>query len=212
MLGILDFDGTIVDSYTIIPSIYKKIQEELKIDGGFVNAMLMVEELGDYFGIFEREKFLRLVLKDQWEYVLEIYWKLRTENQILLSDAIKFLERYSKTLDLYLVTSKDDTIDMKKERIKKVGIKKYFKDIIIYGERDFEDLNKALEYLYDIEKECFYIDDKNINLSKIKIDIKLFKKIFYPPYPLKLAWNYPEVEYPKILNLLEIEKYISIYT
>jgi len=171
MLGILDFDGTIVDSYTIIPSIYKKIQEELKIDGGFVNAMLMVEELGDYFGIFEREKFLRLVLKDQWEYVLEIYWKLRTENQILLSDAIKFLERYSKTLDLYLVTSKDDTIDMKKERIKKVGIKKYFKDIIIYGERDFEDLNKALEYLYDIEKECFYIDDKNINLSKIKINI-----------------------------------------
>jgi FMN phosphatase YigB (HAD superfamily) len=211
MIISLDYDGTLVDSYTVIPLIYEKIREELNLYEGFTEAMLAVEDLGDYFGIFERGKWIRFLIKDSPDEIIEYYWKMRTENQIILPGTIEFLEKY-KNKDLYLVTSKDDTKDIKIKRIKKTNLEKYFKDILIYGTEEFKTIIDVFEYLIDIDRDIIYIDDKNTNLYQIKnkLNIKLFKRIYYPPYPLKLAWYYPEIDVPKIINIFEIEKYIKL--
>jgi FMN phosphatase YigB (HAD superfamily) len=211
MIISIDYDGTLVDSYTVIPLIYEKIREELNLYEGFTEAMLAVEDLGDYFGIFERGKWIRFLIKDNPDEIIEYYWKTRTENQIILPGTIEFLEKY-KNKDLYLVTSKDDTKDIKIKRIKKTNLEKYFKDILIYGTEEFKTIIDVFEYLIDIDKDIIYIDDKNTNLYQIKnkLNIKLFKRIYYPPYPLKLAWYYPEIDVPKIINIFEIEKYIKL--
>lgn len=211
MIISLDYDGTLVDSYTVIPLIYEKIREELNLYDGFTEAMLAVEDLGDYFGIFERGKWIRFLIKDSPDEIIEYYWKIRTENQIILPGTIEFLEKY-KNRDLYLVTSKDDTKDIKIKRIKKTNLDKYFKDILIYGTEEFKTIIDVFEYLIDIDRDIIYIDDKNTNLYQIKnkLNIKLFKRIYYPPYPLKLAWYYPEIDVPKIINIFEIEKYIRL--
>ena len=211
MIISLDYDGTLVDSYTVIPLIYEKIREELNLYEGFTEAMLAVEDLGDYFGIFERGKWIRFLIKDNPDEIIEYYWKIRIENQIILPGTIEFLEKY-KNNDLYLVTSKDDTKDIKIKRIKKTNLEKYFKDILIYGNEEFKTIIDVFEYLIDIDRYIIYIDDKNTNLYQIKnkLNIKLFKRIYYPPYPLKLAWYYPEIDVPKIINIFEIEKYIIL--
>jgi len=211
MIISLDYDGTLVDSYTVIPLIYEKIREELNLYEGFTEAMLAVEDLGDYFGIFERGKWIRFLIKDNPDEIIEYYWKMRTENQIILPGTIEFLEKY-KNKDLYLITSKDDTKDIKIKRIKKINLDKYFKDILVYGTDEFKTIIDVFEYLIDIDKDIIYIDDKNTNLYQIKnkLNIKLFKRIYYPPYPLKLAWYYPEIDVPKIINIFEIEKYIKL--
>ncbi|MFP3256626.1 MAG: HAD hydrolase-like protein [Candidatus Nanopusillus acidilobi] len=210
MIISLDYDGTLVDSYSIIPLIYEKIREELNLYEGFTEAMLAVEDLGDYFGIFERGKWIRFLIKDNPDEIIEYYWKIRTENQMILPGTIEFLEKY-KNKDLYLVTSKDDTKDIKIKRIKKTNLDKYFKDILIYGTEEFKTIIDVFEYLIDIDKDIIYIDDKNTNLYQIKsLNIKLFKRIYYPPYPLKLAWYYPKIDIPKIINIFEIEKYIEL--
>jgi FMN phosphatase YigB (HAD superfamily) len=211
MIISLDYDGTLVDSYSIIPLIYEKIREELNLYEGFTEAMLAVEDLGDYFGIFERGKWIRFLIKDNPDEIIEYYWKIRTENQMILPGTIEFLEKY-KNNDLYLVTSKDDTKDIKIKRIKKTNLDKYFKDILLYGTEEFKTIIDVFEYLIDIDKDIIYIDDKNTNLYQIKnkLNIKLFKRIYYPPYPLKLAWYYPKIDVPKIINIFEIEKYIEL--
>ncbi len=211
MIISLDYDGTLVDSYTIIPLIYEKIKEELNLYKGFTEAMLAVEDLGDYFGIFERGKWIRFLIKDNPDEIIEYYWKIRTENQIILPGTIEFLEKY-KNKDLYLVTSKDDTKDIKIKRIKKTNLDKYFKDVLIYGTEEFKTLIDVFEYLKDMDDDIVYIDDKNTNLYQIKnkLNIKLFKRIYYPPYPLKLAWYYPKIDVPKIINIFEIEKYTKL--
>ncbi|MFP3284046.1 MAG: HAD hydrolase-like protein [Candidatus Nanopusillus acidilobi] len=211
MIISLDYDGTLVDSYSIIPLIYEKIREELNLYEGFTEAMLAVEDLGDYFGIFERGKWIRFLIKDNPDEIIEYYWKIRTENQMILPGTIEFLEKY-KNNDLYLVTSKDDTKDIKIKRIKKTNLDKYFKDILLYGTEEFKTIIDVFEYLIDIDKDIIYIDDKNTNLYQIKnkLNIKLFKRIYYPPYPLKLAWYYPKIDVPKIINIFEIEKYIKL--
>ena len=211
MIISLDYDGTLVDSYTVIPLIYEKIREELNLYQGFTEAMLAVEDLGDYFGIFERGKWIRFLIKDSPDEIIEYYWKIRIENQIILPGTIEFLEKY-KNNDLYLITSKDDTKDIKIKRIKKTNLEKYFKDILIYGTDEFKTIIDVFEYLIDIDRDIIYIDDKNTNLYQIKnkLNIKLFKRIYYPPYPLKLAWYYPEIDIPKIINIFEIEKYIRL--
>ena len=211
MIISLDYDGTLVDSYSIIPLIYEKIREELNLYEGFTEAMLAVEDLGDYFGIFERGRWIRFLIKDNPDEIIEYYWKIRTENQMILPGTIEFLEKY-KNNDLYLVTSKDDTKDIKIKRIKKTNLDKYFKDILLYGTEEFKTIIDVFEYLIDIDKDIIYIDDKNTNLYQIKnkLNIKLFKRIYYPPYPLKLAWYYPKIDVPKIINIFEIEKYIKL--
>jgi FMN phosphatase YigB (HAD superfamily) len=211
MIISLDYDGTLIDSYTIIPLIYEKIREELNLYEGFTEAMLAVEDLGDYFGIFERGKWIRFLIKDNPDEIIEYYWKIRTENQIILPGTLEFLEKY-KNKDLYLVTSKDDTKDIKIKRIKKTNLDKYFKDILIYGTEEFKTIIDVFEYLKDIDNDIVYIDDKNTNLYQIKnkLNIKLFKRVYYPPYPLKLAWYYPKIDVPKIINIFEIEKYTKL--
>ncbi|AMD29751.1 hypothetical protein Nps_01455 [Candidatus Nanopusillus acidilobi] len=211
MIISLDYDGTLVDSYSIIPLIYEKIREELNLYEGFTEAMLAVEDLGDYFGIFERGKWIRFLIKDNPDEIIEYYWKIRTENQMILPGTIEFLEKY-KNNDLYLVTSKDDTKDIKIKRIKKTNLDKYFRDILLYGTEEFKTIIDVFEYLINIDKDIIYIDDKNTNLYQIKnkLNIKLFKRIYYPPYPLKLAWYYPKIDVPKIINIFEIEKYIEL--
>lgn len=211
MIGVLDFDGTLVDSYTCIPIFYEKIKERMNLDDGFIEAMLLLEETGDYFGIFERNKFIRLIFSDIDDFIEE-YWKFRMENTLILPGTIEFLEKYKDKIDLYLLTSKDDLKEIKLKRIKYTGLDRYFKDIIIYGTEDFKTIKDGLQYIADKDKVLFYVDDKNVNLYSLRdiIGVPLFKKIYYPPFPLKLAWKYPKLNLPEILNLLELEKYIKI--
>jgi len=207
---VLDFDGTLVDSYTIIPIIYKKIQEDYGLSEGFIDAMLSLEDIWDFFGIYERKKWIKQILKD--EKVWEEYWEIRKENQVILPGTMEFLERIRKEYDLYLVSSVDDTKDIKVERIRASKLENFFKDIIIYGTEDFPSIVDAIKYLKDMERSLVYIDDKNTNLAKLKDmeNIRLIKRIFYPPFPFKLAWRYPKVEVKYITNLTELLTYFNV--
>jgi len=206
----LDFDGTLVDSYTIIPIIYKKLQEDYRLPEGFIDAMLSLEDIWDFFGIFERKKWIKHILKDEngWEE----YWKMREENQIILPGTIEFLEKINREYDLYLISSVDDTKDIKIRRIKASKLDKFFKDVVIYGTEDFPSIIDAINYLLDIEKSVVYIDDKNVNIAKLESmeNVKLIKRIFYPPFPFKLAWRYPKIEVKHITNLTELLPYFNV--
>jgi len=208
---ILDFDGTLVDSYHCIPEIYKEIEEKYGFKEGFSEAMLMVEDLGDFFGIFERRDWIIILAKDVAEEILRYYWDERMKRQKVLEDVKAFLENINA--ELYLVTSKDDDKETKYKRIKATGLEKYFKDIIIYGE-DFKDLLEAIEYVIDEKDNCVYIDDKNINIFKVVSrfkEVKAYKRKFYPPFPKKLAWNYPKINVEEIDDLRKLLNVIKNY-
>jgi len=206
---ILDFDGTIVDSYYCIPQLYKEIEQRFNLRNGFSEAMLLVEDLGDFFGIFERRDWIRFLIDNLAEEVLEFYWDERTKRQKVLDDAKFFLENVNA--ELYLVTSKDDSKDIKYRRIKATGLDKHFDDIIIYGE-DIKNIVEAVEYLINEKDNYIYIDDKNTNIYEIKSkfsDIIIYKREFYPPFPKNLAWRYPKVDVAVVNDLKKLINIIN---
>lgn len=206
---IFDFDGVLVDSYTCLPKVYLVLANKLGIQDrdkhSFVNAMLLFEDVADYFNLWDRRKWWSFLFsaKDvDPEELSRIYWSYRTRYSRVMDsveETIKFLRQ--KGLNLYMVTGCDDSIDVKLTRIRASGLDKYFDEIIVYGCSDSlqKNLVYAIRYIVDrTSNGVCYVDDKPRNLVLVRnsgINICLINIPFRPSnYPYALAWqgNVPE--------------------
>ena len=224
-----DFDGTLVDSYSCLPSIYMRLAYEFGANDKelFVESMLMFEDLMDYYGIWDRRIWWIFLLKNSailkdvdGGKLIDKYWHLRIEYTRPMDNVLDVLNRLrNMDFDLYIVTGSDDTVERKIDRIRSSGLDKYFKDIIVYGPySDFKDIRNAIEYIiYNTSsRKYFYIDDKVINLNKlVDINVVLIRYYFRPPYPRAFAWTSRSIkEYIVIYSHTELvrflEKHLSI--
>lgn len=200
---IFDFDGVLVDSYTCLPKVYTVLANKLGVQDhdkhSFVNAMLLFEDIADYFNLWDRRKWWSFLFgKDvDPEELSRIYWSYRTRYSRVIDgveEAIKLLRQ--KGFKLHMVTGCDDSIDVKLMRIRASGLDKYFDEIIVYGCSDSlqKNLVDAIKSIVDrtSSKAC-YVDDKPRNLVTVRnsgIDVCLVNMFFRPTsYPYALAWQ-----------------------
>ena len=152
-LIIFDFDGTLVDSFTLRPMAWKEVakgvSKYLKEHGIRVNINDITEEIGkleremNYLGILDRKEWWRRLLKKYGIPVKEdlllkwarLYWNVVANGQELYSDVTESLKELKKMgYSLALLTDTDGLEGMKSIRIEKSGLKEFFDDILIAGE------------------------------------------------------------------------------
>ena len=219
-----DFDGVLVDSYTIIPIIYREIGEMFigLRDGGlekFVNEMLRGEELLDLGLLGPRREWWPIIISRfvngkpiDLEEIDNFYWKERIEGSVIIDGVIETLETLrDKGFSLYIMCSRDDKDGSKMKRIKVTGLNKYFKDIFLVGET-VETRKKALDIISNNEgvekRNILVVDDKVPPLYEVRREGVLLAKVDFEG-PIKMAWNLPIKPHIRVKNIREILKFID---
>ena len=214
-----DFDGVLVDSYSVIPRIYKEIGELFLGIGGskldlFVNDMLQGEELLDLGLLGPRREWWPVVMSRyvngkpiNLDEVDRFYWKERIEGSYIIEGVIETLESLrDKGFSLYIMCSRDDKDGSKMHRILVSGIDKYFKDIFLIGENiasRSEAINVIKEREGVEEKNILVVDDKVPPLYEVKkLGVWIAKVDFEGP--IKLAWNLPVKPHFRVKNIREL--------
>ncbi|MEM2263939.1 MAG: HAD hydrolase-like protein [Nitrososphaerota archaeon] len=219
-----DFDGTLVDSYSCLNNVWKKVGKNLGLKNkdlnNFIKIALKEEDKGDLLKKYDRSIYIKNALNklgySEKEFNLKeavmIYWKERTYGTKILSCSIKlfnFLKNKNRIITS--VSESDGLPSLKKNRIKASGLANFFNDIIIVGE-DVESITIALRKLankYNLKrKECVLINDKprpineatKSGFSTIKID---FESI------LKEAWKFPCNPDLRVKNLCKLFKILK---
>ncbi len=225
MAVVFDFDGVLVDSYSCLPSIYEKVARLIGYSGSidlFVSAMLELEDVAEYMGIWDKKALWKAVLDVEPKILTEIdhlYWSMRTqESRPIYRDLWRLIEKLKEKhgdIDSYILCGCDTSSEAKHLRIIKSGISiSMFRDVIIYGcESRYRSLKHGILELaargYDT---IVYIDDKTQNLNKLdglaeefKGRLILVNHVFNPPLPLKLSWiEKPRVNVVKVRDLYGI--------
>ncbi len=123
---------------------------------------------------------------------------------------------------MYIASGMDDTVERKIKRIKSTRLDHYFDSIIIYGERaKMKSLYEAIAYILNMEESCntskvkvYYIDDKPVNLLKIRdLRIQPINYISQPPFPRAYNWclvDFPANNIIKMFDHVEILSKINI--
>ncbi|MEM2260441.1 MAG: HAD family hydrolase [Candidatus Methanomethylicaceae archaeon] len=219
-----DFDGTLVDSYSCLNNVWKKVGKNLGLKNkdlnNFIKIALKEEDKGDLLKKYDRSIYIKNALNklgySEKEFNLKeavmIYWKERTYSTKILSCSIKLLEFLkNKKCIITSVSETDGLPSLKIKRIKASSLANFFNDIIIVGE-SAESITMALKKLannYNLKRnECVLINDKPrpINeapkngFSTIKID---FEGI------LKEAWRFPCNPDLRIKNLCALFKILK---
>ncbi|MEM2744564.1 MAG: HAD hydrolase-like protein, partial [Nitrososphaerota archaeon] len=150
-----DFDGTLVDSYSCLNNVWKKVGKNLGLKNkdlnNFIKIALKEEDKGDLLKKYDRSIYIKNALNklgySEKEFNLKkavmIYWKERTYGTKILSCSIKlfnFLKNKNRIITS--VSESDGLPSLKKNRIKASGLANFFNDIIIVGE-DVESITIA---------------------------------------------------------------------
>ena len=217
-----DFDGTLVDSYSCLPAVWRRIGEYLNLEESFldlfVKYVLIEEDLGDVRGEHDVSKWVRRALDKlkleidfNSEELAALYWKYRIEGTTVLpcvEDILKVLKE--KECIVASVSGDDGVKSLKKKRIMQSGLSRFFDNIIVAGE-DVPGKGDAMVLLADkyglSRRECVLIDDKPgpINdVSKkgfptIKVDFKCI---------LKEAWKDECSPTVRLRNICELLNFI----
>jgi putative hydrolase of the HAD superfamily len=219
-----DFDGTLVDSYTCLNKVWKKVGKHLGLKNNelnnFIEIALKEEDKGDFLKIYDRSIQIKNALNKlgyskmdfNLKQIVRIYWNERTYNTKVLPCSIKLLKFLKNKNRIIISVSESDGLpSLKKERIKASGLAKFFNDIIIIGE-DVKNIKIALMRLankYNLKrKECVFINDKPEPINEasrfgfvtIKVD---FESI------LKEAWKIPCNPSLRIKNLCMLFKLLK---
>ena len=201
-----DFDGTLVDSYTCLNKVWKKVGEYLGLKNNklnnFIEIALKEEDKGDFLKEYDRSIHIKNALNKlgyskmnfNLKQIVTIYWNERTYDTKVLPCSIKLLKFLkSKNRIITSVSESDGLLSLKRKRIKASGLAKFFNDIIIVGE-DVKSITMALTQLankYNLKrKECVFINDKPEPINEasrfgfvtIKVDFESM---------LKEAWEIP---------------------
>jgi len=219
-----DFDGTLVDSYSCLPSLYEYIAEKLglkgKIKKKFVERAIKYEDKQDYLGNYDRktwwpELFAEYGIKideQSIDELLGVFWKKRAEESIVIEgtgEVLEFLRM--KGFVTVIVAGNDGQRSVKRMRIERSGLAGYFDDILIVGE-DVEDRAKAIKFIiekYNVKpEEIVVIDDKPPVINEIREKVKGITTVRVKFQGiLKLAWKAhcnPDFEIDSIGDLIKL--------
>ncbi len=202
-----DFDGVLVDSYSIIPKIYRDIGRyylNLNSDqlNNFVKDMLEGEELHDLGLLGSRNQWWPLIFMKyvenghlpRLEEVANYYWDNRIRGSRIIPnvpDTLSYL--IEKGFKLVIVCSRDDIPGQKLKRIEKSGLIDFFDEVLIVGENvktRHEAVIKIIRKYTLSHDELVIVDDKvppllqvqELNTFTIKVDFN---------GPIKKAWILP---------------------
>ncbi|AEA48101.1 HAD family hydrolase [Archaeoglobus veneficus] len=202
---VFDFDGVLVDSYSCLGPVYAYIAERIGLKGSardeFVKKAIKYEDEQDALGNYDRKKwwpnlfkeFNILINEQKLDELLQIFWEKRAEESGIVKDCEKIL-RYLKEIDIKLaiMAGDDGRKSLKRRRIEKSGLSKFFDKILIVG----EDVKNRIEGIELIKKEyelsegdkILLVDDKPSPINEVANlkDVVTVKVEFEGP--LKLAW------------------------
>jgi len=210
-----DFDGTLVDSYSCLPGIYREIAVILKIEeaGRFVSLAMEMEDLNDFIENYDRRSwrpflFFNFNVSPDIEAILNLFTEERIRRTVRREGAVEVLMKLRDRI-LVLLTGSDGIPSEKRKRILESGLLPYFDDVIIVGE-DVRTRREAIERLsekYSVKpEEIAVVDDKAGPLMEVEgLGIMAIRIRFRGP--LTLAWRdvFP-VEIEELDDLLEILK------
>lgn len=99
-----DFDGTLVDSYSCLPAIYRSIAKQIGLPremiGRFVKKAIEYEDMHDYLGNYDRKTwwpdlFAEFDIKHEEEFLdklLKKFWEMRAEKSTVIEGCTEVLE------------------------------------------------------------------------------------------------------------------------
>jgi len=209
-----DFDGTLVDSYSCLPGIYREIAVILKIEEAerFVSLAIEMEDLNDFIENYDRRSwwpflFSNFNVSPDME-ILDLFTEERIRRTVRREGAVEVLMKLRDRI-LVLLTGSDGIPSAKRKRIVRSGLLPYFDDVIIVGE-DVRTRREAIERLsekYSVKPgEIAVVDDKAGPLREVEgLGVMAIRIRFRGP--LTLAWRdvFP-VEIEELDDLLEILK------
>jgi len=172
---VFDFDGTLVNSYSPVREVWRRIGEFIGFRGEafdrFVKTGLEVERKYEIMGMYDRRLWIRDVLRRfnirtrevMIEDLVKKYWSERIRLTIVrncVRDLLDYLRRHG--FGLVSLSGNDGVFGLKKRRIWSSGLGSYFDNIYVSGE-DVPDKIEGLKrisvsYRANFDEVCF-VDD-----------------------------------------------------
>ena len=217
-----DFDGTLVDSYSCLPDVYRSIAKELGLRNDlidkFVKRAISYEDYFDLIGNYDRKSWWKKLLAefeirvDDIDDLLRKYWIERAKRTKVFDESKEILEEL-KGMGFTIISlcASDGMQGMKRMRIKMSSLLNYFNEILIVGE-DVKDRSVAIEIIknkYKIKpSDIVVIDDKPGVINEVKsLGVKTVKVDFNGI--LKLAWQgHCDPDY-RIKNINELKDVVK---
>jgi len=221
-LFILDFDGTLVDSYSCLPDVYASIARDvgLKEDAvsKFVSAMIEGEDRNDALRNYHRHtwwpavfgQFHIYVSEERLRQLVETYWRLRASQSRVINGVKETLMALKNWGVLAVVCAGDGQYGSKRKRIGESGLGVFFDKIVVIGE-GAENLTYAVASLtkeYGIDRsEVVVVDDKAFPINEISQSMNEVKtvKIEFDGI-LKSAWAQECTPTYRIGTIAEVKK------
>jgi len=170
-----DFDGTLVDSYSCLPEVYRSIGSLFGLGTEFVRRALKYEEIYDLKGgVFDRlkwwprlfEEFGVELGKAELRKLLTRYWRLRANLSRPVKGCSDVLEYLRSRHKLYILSGSDGLRGMKEWRIRKSGLSRFFLKTFIVGE-NVKSRREAIEYLKTYG-DVIVVDDRPSVIREVK--------------------------------------------
>jgi len=200
-----DFDGVLVDSYSCLPSVYSDIARYIGLENStkkFVERALKYEDEQDVMGNYNRkswwpmlyEEFQVNVAQEKLDELVQIYWAERSERSKIIPGTIEALERIrGRVATLIILAASDGQPNMKRRRVGKSGLLRFFDDIFIITD-DVVDIEEGIRLIMKkygvLGNQIAFVNDKPAPINEVSKnfqDITTIKVEFEGI--LKLAWN-----------------------
>lgn len=208
ILLMTDFDGVLVDSYHMLPRLFEWLVETtppVKRIGVTPEKLLLVEEMMDFLGTLDRfTVYITAFGMDpvMAGLIVEKYWDYRMKKtRVIEPGGLEALEARARDMGarVLIITSQDDTVKRKEQRVTHALGEKAADKLVIYGpDAEYTNLSEAVESLVETLEPgvAAYVDDKSTNLNRLQHledekRLLLFKRRFRPPFPRASAWTLP---------------------
>jgi len=168
-----DFDGTLVDSYSCLPPVWRRAGEEAGLKGGilgrFADVAYRLEDEMEREGVWDRLRVIKSALEEVGvdfdpKSLLEVYWRERIGGTKVLPCVYEVLSMSrERGLVVACMTWDDGIPSLKRQRIALAGLYEHFHEVIIAG-GDVESKSEALIRLsrkYKVPRDrVFLVDDR----------------------------------------------------
>uniref|UniRef100_A0A7C5L8D0 HAD family hydrolase n=1 Tax=Caldiarchaeum subterraneum TaxID=311458 RepID=A0A7C5L8D0_CALS0 len=180
-----DFDNTLVDSASVLPHAQRRVAGEIaRFLNGSVDVDMVfstvkhVERVLEMQGLYDRDRIWMHVL---WELGFDgrvddgllrswslAYWEEFMKGEVF-PETVEVLERLSKHYSLGVVTNTDGLYGMKRMRMEKKGLNRFFKVVVVAGEDIPEAKPSPRPFLLAAEmidvkpSECVMVGDDPVN-------------------------------------------------
>jgi len=203
-----DFDGTLIDSYSCIPDVYNKLLDIFDLDERtkrlLIQTFILREDVYDWENVIEYKKrilmFKNTLLKagillddDSLKGLFDRYWELRISFSKPRKEVKEVLMELKKLgLALAIISGKDEIIGLKKLRIKKSNLMRFFDRIYVVEEEINSKYDGIIKFARDISanpNEIVYVDDQPRCIIEAKRANAIAVQIKFDNL-LKLSWSH----------------------